>query len=194
MKFYNLPIGDEAPEIVEAVIEISKDSNAKYEYDTIHDVFRLDRCLMSSMSYPANYGFIPSTFADDGDALDILIFNSTPLLTGTCVKCRVLGVLDMTDSGAKDYKVLGVPLFNPNNYTNIYDVDPMFLHVTKHFFEHYKELEDKTVEMGNWLDASKAYEIIKESNEAFHIKYPSVIKEREIYYGNDVNPSINLPD
>jgi inorganic pyrophosphatase len=167
LNFLDLPIGKNSPKEVECVVEIAKDTNVKYEYDEELHIFRLDRCLLSSMNYPCSYGFIPSTFADDGDALDMLIYNSTPLMTGTVVTCRVLGVLDMTDGGKKDYKVLGVPLFNPNNYSDVTEIDPMFLKVTRNFFQYYKELEGKSVQIGDWLDANIAKQIIIESHQAY---------------------------
>ena len=167
MKYLHLPIGKNSPEEVECVVEIAKDTNAKYEYDEHLNVFRLDRCLISSMNYPASYGFIPSTHGDDGDALDMLIYNTTPLRTSTVVTCRVLGALDMTDSGKKDYKIIGVPLFNPNEYNDINDIDPIFLGVTKNFFQHYKELEGKSVQLGEWMGAEEAQKIIKEGHQTF---------------------------
>jgi inorganic pyrophosphatase len=127
----------------------------------------LDRCLLSSMNYPCSYGFVPSTLGDDGDALDMLIYNSAPLMTGTVVSCRVLGVLDMTDGGRKDYKLVGVPLYNPNNYQDITAIDPMFLKVAKNFFQYYKELEGKSVELGDWMGAERAREIILEGHQAY---------------------------
>jgi inorganic pyrophosphatase len=165
--YHDLPIGKDAPDIVECVVEIAKDTSVKYEYDEELNVFRMDRCLISSMSYPASYGFIPSTYADDGDALDILIYNSMPIMTGTVVKARVLGLLDMTDDGKKDYKLIGVPLFNPNHYRDISDLDPVFLKVTRNFFQHYKSLEDKEVQIDNW----KGVEYAKSVVETAHLEY-----------------------
>jgi inorganic pyrophosphatase len=164
VNYHDLPLGKGAPNIVNCVVEISKDSNAKYEYDDELNVFRLDRCLMSSMLYPASYGFIPSTVADDGDALDIMIWNSTPLITGSVVSCRIIGVLDMEDGGHKDYKLLGVPTYNPHNYDNISDIEPMFLEICKQFFRHYKELEHKVVKIGEWQSKEMAMQYIAESH------------------------------
>jgi inorganic pyrophosphatase len=162
--FLSIPIGKEAPKIVTAVVEIAKDTSAKYEYDSTYNIFRLDRCLMSSMSYPASYGFVPSTISDDGDALDILIYDSTPIMTGTVVDCVVVGVLDMTDSGKKDYKLLGIPKYHPCGYTKLEEIEPIFLRIATNFFKHYKDLEGKKVAIGEWMGAEAAYEIIKQSN------------------------------
>lgn len=164
MNYLDLPIGKDYPNVVDCVVEISKDTNAKYEYDEDLHIFRLDRCLLSSMNYPCSYGFIPSTHCDDGDALDMVIYNTTPILTGTVVTCRVIGVLDMTDSGQKDYKVVGVPIYNPNAYQDISEIDPMFLKVTRNFFQYYKELEHKKVDIGDWMDAAAARAIVEQSH------------------------------
>ena len=167
INYLNLPIGPKYPYEVECVIEIGKDTNVKYEYDEHLHVFRLDRCLLSSMSYPCSYGFVPSTLADDGDAIDMLIYDSASLQTGTVVTCRVVGVLDMSDGGKKDYKILGVPVYTPRPIRNIKDVDPMFLKITRNFFQYYKELEGKNVEIGDWLDADIAREKIISAHKAF---------------------------
>jgi inorganic pyrophosphatase len=167
INYLDLPIGPKYPYEVDCVVEIAKDTNVKYEYDEHYHVFRLDRCLLSSMSYPCSYGFIPSTLADDGDALDMLVYNSAALNTGTVVTCRVVGVLDMTDGGKKDYKVLGVPLYTPHPFRDINDIDPMFLKITRNFFQYYKELEGKNVEIGGWVDAKFAREKIVTAHQAY---------------------------
>jgi inorganic pyrophosphatase len=87
-----------SPRVVNAVVEIPKGTSAKYEYNPELDMFQLDRCLPSSMIYPCTYGFVPSTFAEDNDPLDILIYNDVPIQRGTLVECNVIGALDMTDS------------------------------------------------------------------------------------------------
>lgn len=168
--YYDLPIGSNYPEYVNCVVEISTDTNAKYEYNTEMDVFVLDRCLISSMRYPANYGFVPQTIADDGDPLDVLIHNSVRLQTGTLVECRIVGVLDMTDSGVKDYKLLGIPRYNPNNYNDITDIDSMFLTISKDFFKHYKNIEGKTVLVGDWMGKDTAHMITKASHANYMVK------------------------
>ena len=167
INYLDLPIGPKYPYEVDCVVEIPKDTNVKYEYDEHYHVFRVDRCLLSSMSYPASYGFIPSTLGDDGDALDVLVYNSSALNTGSVVTCRVVGVLDMTDGGKKDYKVLGVPLFMHHPLRDIHDIDPMFLKITRNFFQYYKELEGKNVEIGNWMDAKFAREKVVAAHEAY---------------------------
>jgi inorganic pyrophosphatase len=163
MNLYNIPQHQDWPKIVNAVVEIPKGTSAKYEYDNELGVFKYDRSLLSAMTYPASYGFIPQTKADDGDALDILVYNSTPILRGTVVECLVLGVLDMNDEGKKDYKILGTPISHVRNYDSLDDIDPLFLEVSKNFFQHYKDLNDKQVEILNWHDHKTARTIVKES-------------------------------
>lgn len=154
----------EFPEIVKAIIEIPKDTNTKYEYDPESGLIKLDRCLMSSMQYPINYGFIPGTKADDGDPVDVMIYNSAPLLPLTLVEVRILGALMTYDHGKKDYKILGVPLFNPNGYKDIDDIDQMFLTVAEDFFRIYKKVNRKAnpVKIKGWIHNKQAVEYLKQ--------------------------------
>lgn len=151
------------PRVVNAVVEIEKGSSVKYEYDGDLGVFRYDRSLDSAMVYPSNYGSIPGTLCDDGDPLDILILTQQPIDKGTMVECRVLGVLDMEDEGYKDYKVLAVPTSTRKRFRNLNDVDSLFLRISKNFFTHYKDLENKQVSVGDWLPKEEALNIITQS-------------------------------
>lgn len=161
--FYKIPVNDRSPDIVNAVVEITKNTSAKYEYDDQLNVFRLDRCLLSAMTYPANYGFIPSTKADDGDALDIMVYCNTPLLRGTLVECRVLGCLDMTDAGDKDYKILAVPYSHHRHYRDLNDIDAAWLDIASNFFSHYKDLSGKQVSVSGWINKEQALEVVNDS-------------------------------
>jgi inorganic pyrophosphatase len=121
------------------------------------------------MVYPASYGFIPSTYADDGDPLDVLVYNSTPIDRSTVVECEVIGVLDMEDEGStigmhKDYKILGVPTSHVRKYKSLKDIDQLFLDISKNYFLHYKDLNNKSVEVFNWHEKEKAWDIINESS------------------------------
>jgi len=157
-----------SPRVVNAVVEIPKGTSAKYEYNPKLDTFQLDRCLPSSMMYPCSYGFVPSTLAEDNDPLDILIYNDTPIDRGTLVECTVIGVLDMKDSGGQDWKILGTPTSHVRKYRSIKDIDPMFIKVASYFFRHYKDLNNKYVEVGDWYGKTKAYNIIKECCNRFN--------------------------
>ena len=160
---FGLPIHAKSPRIVNAVIEIEKGSSVKYEYDGGLGVFRYDRSLDSAMVYPSNYGSIPSTLCDDGDPLDVLVISERAIDKGTVVECRVLGVLDMDDDGDKDYKVLAVPISTRKRFRNLNDVDALFLRICKNFFSHYKDLDNKVVNVHNWLQKEDAWRIIEDS-------------------------------
>ena len=162
MNLYDIPTHSDSPKIVNAVTEITKGTSAKYEYCPDWQVFKLDRCLASAMVYPCNYGFIPQTKAADGDALDVLIYNNTPVARGTVIECRVIGVLDMEDDGVKDYKILARPTSHVNKLYSIKDIDPLWLRVAQYFFRHYKDLDKKQVNIGSWYDKEKAWSIIKQ--------------------------------
>ena len=161
--YYRIPKHADSPHVVNAVIEITKDTSAKYEYDHDLQVFKLDRCLLSAMTYPGNYGFIPNTKAGDGDALDIIVYNSTPLERGTVVECQVLGCLDMMDDGEEDYKILGVPVSHTKHYKHLEDLNSDWLKIAENFFSHYKDLDHKHVKVNGWLSVEKTYDIIDRS-------------------------------
>ena len=163
-----IEVNESSPKIVNAIVEIPKGTSAKYEYNPKLDTFQLDRCLPSSMMYPCSYGFVPSTLAEDNDPLDILIYNDTPIDRGTLVECTVIGVLDMKDSGGQDWKILGTPTSHVRKYRSIKDIDPMFIKVASYFFRHYKDLNNKYVEVGDWYGKAKAYSIIKECCSRFN--------------------------
>ena len=163
VNLYNIPTHPDSPDIVNAVVEITKGTNTKYEYDHTLGAFRLDRCLHSAMVYPANYGFIPNTLASDGDPLDILIYTRVPIERETVVECNVLGMLDMRDDGCKDYKVIGLPTFTSSEITDLCDVKERFLEVTLDFFENYKKLSGGNVEIHGWYDKKDTMDIIQEN-------------------------------
>ena len=170
----DIPIGQDYPLVVNAVVEVEKDSNSKYEYVEELNIFRLSRCLYSSMRYTCSYGFIPQTYALDDDPLDILIYNNVPLRTSTLVEVKPIGVLDMDDTGKKDYKVVGVPTSHIKDYKNLKDLDPHWLATTLQFFTHYKDLEkDKTAIVNGWLGKSQTKKIIIEANKRWKKKLSS---------------------
>ena len=168
MNLKNLPAGpkDKFPEEIYVVIEISKGSKLKYEYDEELEAFLLDRILYTSMHYPLDYGFIPSTLCEDGDPLDCLIISSLPLNVGTVAKVRPVALLEMEDEKGKDEKLIGVlsskidPTFN--FIKDVKDIPEALKNEIKHFFEHYKELEPgKWVNVKEWRDADYAKEYLK---------------------------------
>ncbi len=162
MPYRTLPIGDNAPEEVHAVIEIPRGSSNKYEYDPALGVFKLDRPLYSPLFYPFDYGWIPQTLAEDGDPLDVLVIGSHPTFTGCVVTCRPLGVLMMHDEKGGDEKILARISHDPR-YHGVRCLDHVSGHILKeieHFFEVYKKLEEKIVTIGAWRDVEDAQELI----------------------------------
>ena len=160
----DIPIGENFPDTINCIIEIPKGTSAKYEYNEDYNIFRLARCLYSSMIYTASYGFIPQTYALDNDPLDIVVYNNIPIQTGTLVEVRPIGTLDMTDNGDKDYKVVAVPVSHIREYRTLKDLEPHWVSTTLNFFSHYKDLEDKVVEVGGWLSKSRTKKIITEAH------------------------------
>ena len=145
------------------VIEISKGSKKKYELDKETGFIILDRILYTSTHYPANYGFIPRTYGDDGDPLDVLLLCSEPLEPLSLVRAYPIGVISMIDNGRNDEKIIAIPFNDPtyNKYTNI---DQLPVHVfdeMRHFFSVYKNLENKTTAVNEVSDRGEAIKVIK---------------------------------
>ena len=126
MNLYNIPIHQKSPNIANAIVEIPKGTSVKYEYDKDLGVFKYDRSLTSAMTYPCSYGYIPNTLGEDGDPLDFLVYNATPIDRATLVECKVIAVLDMEDDGEKDYKILGVPTSHVRRHYNLKALTPCF--------------------------------------------------------------------
>ncbi len=152
--YKNLPVGKHPPKEVNAVIEVPKGQRNKYEFDPDLGVFKLDRVLYSSVHYPAAYGFIPSTLAEDGDPVDILVLTHGEIFTGCLIEVRPVGLLKMRDDKGMDDKVLAVPINDPiyNSIRRLADVPPHLPNEIEHFFSVYKELEGKHVESFGWHD------------------------------------------
>ncbi|MCU1283693.1 MAG: Inorganic pyrophosphatase [Acidobacteriales bacterium] len=168
--YLQLPLGDDAPKVVNAVIEIPAGGVNKYEYDKKLDIFRLDRTLHSPVHYPGDYGFIPRTLSQDGDPLDVLVLVDASTFTGCLMEVRPIGLLEMVDAGVKDEKILGVTSSDPrykdvNNYDEIYS--HMLLEIS-HFFGTYKDLEGKRAIMKGWHDFRTAHAVIMESHERYN--------------------------
>ena len=165
-----IPIGNNFPDTINCIIEIPKGTSAKYEYNEELDVFQLARCLYSSMIYTASYGFIPQTHALDNDPLDVIVYNNIPIQTGALVEVRPIATLDMTDNGSKDYKVVGVPTSHVREYRSLKDLEAHWVSTTLNFFSHYKDLEDKVVQVDGWLSKSKTKRIIIEAHNRYNAK------------------------
>jgi inorganic pyrophosphatase len=167
--------GEQSPRVVTAVIEIPQGSRCKYEIDKATGLLRLDRVIYSSFYYPSNYGFIPKTYGDDKDPLDILVITSLPVQALTLMDAKVIGVMQMIDSGDADDKIIAVAANDPgvNHYNNIEELPHHFLNELRHFFEEYKTLENKTVKVEEFGDKAKALSIIEEALASYKTNFPS---------------------
>lgn len=156
-----------------AVIEISKGSKKKYELDKETGLIILDRILYTSTHYPANYGFIPRTYAGDLDPLDVLVLCSEELQPMSLVRCYPVGVVRMIDNNAKDDKIIAIPFKDPNwnTYQQIEDLPPHLSEEIEHFFQVYKTLEHKKTTNIEVLGKEEALKIIKESIENYENKF-----------------------
>jgi len=151
--------------IVDALVEVPKGSRNKFEYDDGSGRMRLNRVLYSPLHYPADYGFIPGTLAEDGDHLDVLILTYEATFPGCLVPVRPVGVLDMRDEKGRDQKILAVPDGDPRfkEVTDLPDLPPHFLAEIRHFFEVYKTLEHKETEVFGWSGAEAAEQTVREA-------------------------------
>ena len=163
MSLQQVPAGRNFPDEINVIIEVPMNSPAiKYEVDKASGAIFVDRMLKTAMYYPCNYGYVPHTLCGDGDPVDVLVVLPLPMLPGTVVRCRAVGVLLMKDEAGEDAKVIAVPV---DEVTGIYrdiktveDLDDMLLDQIVHFFEHYKDLEkNKWVRTGGWegLDVAR---------------------------------------
>ncbi|PVY39904.1 inorganic pyrophosphatase [Pontibacter virosus] len=163
--WHSVSYGEEAPAVVTAIIEIPKGSKAKYELDKESGMLKLDRVLFSSVNYPANYGFIPKTYCDDKDPLDILVICSLDVVPMCLIDAKVIGVMRMIDNNEEDDKIIAVANndMSVRHINDISELPPHTLLEMRRFFEDYKKLEHKEVIVEQFLGREPAYEIIKES-------------------------------
>mgnify|MGYP003596875524 FL=1 len=166
--------GKKIPEVVNALIEIPQGSRAKYEIDKTTGLLKLDRVVYSSFHYPINYGFIPQTLGDDGDPLDILVMCGETIQPLCLVEATVIGNMQMIDNGEKDDKIIAVATKDPtvNHITNVNELPKHFIAVLKNYFENYKVLENKVVEIDEFQDKEAAYGIIKKAIDFYAQKFP----------------------
>jgi inorganic pyrophosphatase len=145
--WHDIHYGKDTPDEIIAVIECPKGSTIKYELDKETGFMKMDRVLYSAVHYPGDYGFVPQTLYDDGDPLDIIILSNFPVAPGVIVKTRPIGVLEMIDEDEKDYKIIAVHSTDPrfDRYNNITDLSEAILQEIKHFFQTYKQLQNKKV-------------------------------------------------
>jgi inorganic pyrophosphatase len=169
MNLSELPIGEKSPEVVNVVIEIPAYNKNKYEYDEELHIIKLDRVASTAMAHPYDYGFIPQTRSEDGDHLDAFVLLDTPVFPGCLVEARPVGVVMMTDDGEADEKIICVPT-GDKQYDHVTELDqlsPQIAKIIQHFFEHYKDLQDKSVTINDWGDAQAARDIIDAAQAAY---------------------------
>ena len=161
--WHDVSPGNELPRDFQAVIEIPLGSNVKYELDKATGLLKVDRIIHSAVFYPANYGFIPQTYAEDNDPLDVLVLCQEPVQPLALIKARAIGLMTMIDSGASDDKVIAVATNDPefSDYLEARDLPPHRLLVLRRFFQDYKQLEGKVVEVDAILPAAVAYPVIE---------------------------------
>lgn len=171
--WHEVSVGVHPPDQVNAIIEIPKGSRAKYEIDKESGLIKLDRVIYASMYYPLNYGFIPQTLGEDHDPLDIVVLTQVTVVPGCLIPCKIIGVMQMIDQGEADDKIIAVAEQDPS-VSHIQDVKDLPQHLRaelKHFFESYKQLENKKVIVDEFLSKEKAEAILQASiklyNETF---------------------------
>ena len=172
MSFRDIPAGKDIPNDIYVVIEIPANSSPiKYEIEKDYDAVFVDRFMATPMFYPANYGYVPNTLADDGDPLDVLVVTPYPMMPGSVIRARPIGILDMSDEAGRDSKVVAVP---HDKLSVLYrdvkepaDLGQLLLDQISHFFENYKDLEPgKWVKVDGWRGSDAARDAVIASVEA----------------------------
>ncbi|WP_019946538.1 inorganic diphosphatase [Hymenobacter aerophilus] len=173
--WHDVSRGDNTPTTVTGIIEIPKGSKAKYELDKDSGMLKLDRVLFSAVHYPAAYGFIPKTYCDDKDPLDILVLCSVEIVPMCLVEAKVIGVMQMVDGDEEDDKIIAVAAhdISVNHYNELDDLPPHTLREMQRFFEDYKALEHKSVTVQRFLPREEAYRIIEESIVLYNQTFPN---------------------
>ena len=163
--WHAVSVGEDAPDIVNGIIEIPKNTRAKYELDKDSGLLVLDRVLYSSHYYPANYGFIPRTYCDDKDPLDIVVLSQIEIVPMCLVSAKVIGVMRLLANNELDDQIIAVAThdMSVSHMNDISDLPEHFFRELQNFFEEYKRLEKKTVKVEGFQDASVARKIVKKS-------------------------------
>ncbi|WP_426490114.1 inorganic diphosphatase [Hymenobacter sp. 102] len=172
--WHDVERGEDAPKVVNGIIEIPKGSKGKYELDKDSGLLKLDRVLFSAVHYPAAYGFIPKTYCDDKDPLDILVLCSVDIVPMCLVEAKVIGVMQMIDQDEEDDKIIAVAAndVSVNHYNDIADLPPHTLLEMQRFFEDYKALEHKQVTVERFMGREDAYRIIEDSIKLYEETFP----------------------
>jgi inorganic pyrophosphatase len=175
--WHNVDVGEQAPNIVNAIIEIPKGSKAKYELDKKSGLIKMDRILFSSVQYPANYGFIPQSYCDDNDPLDILVLGQEPAVPLCIMRAKPIGVMKMLDQGEADDKIIAVHADDPefSHINSLNELPPHRMIEIRRFFEDYKTLENKVVKVEKFFDQIEAFRVIDQACTLYKSKASELI-------------------
>lgn len=170
---HEITAGNNVPEIINVIIEIPKGSKNKYELDKETGLITLDRAMHTAQDYPFDYGFMPQSHWEDGDPLDVVVLTTYPLAPGILVKVRPVGIMNMIDDGESDAKIIGVPEKDPrfNEIKDLADVNQHTLKEIKHFFETYKQIQNKPVQVEGFEDKAAAHTAILHSQDLYKEKF-----------------------
>lgn len=171
--WHDVPVGDDAPETFNVIIECPKGTKNKYEIDKETGLIKLDRAMKSAQDYPFDYGFVPQSLWEDGDALDVVVLSTYPLAPGILVAVRPVAVMGMIDCGEGDDKVIAVPKDDPrwDGVRDLSDVNPHTLKEIQHFFETYKSIEGKEVIVKKFRGKKEAVAAVKKGLRLYGKEY-----------------------
>jgi len=167
--WHDIPVGTDAPDVFQAVIEIPQGCKVKYELDKETGMLRVDRMLYSSVVYPANYGFVPRTYADDGDPIDVLVLAQEAVDPLSILRARAIGMMSMIDDEEEDAKLICIHMDDPafNDYWHIKELPDHRLRELRRFFQDYKKLEDKAVRVRDFFGPERARRVLEKSVERY---------------------------
>lgn len=171
--WHEISAGDDIPNLINVIVEIPKGSKNKYEIDKENGLIKLDRAMKSAQDYPFDYGFVPQSLWDDGDALDVVLLTTYPLFPGILVEARPVAVMRMIDGGEGDDKIIAVPKNDPR-WEDVEDLSDINKHTVKeiqHFFETYKTIDGKKVEITGVDDRAAAYEAVQKGLRMYQDKF-----------------------
>jgi inorganic pyrophosphatase len=168
--WHDIPVGTDAPDVFQAVIEIPQGCKVKYELDKETGMLRVDRMLYSSVVYPANYGFVPRTYADDGDPIDVLVLAQEAVDPLSILRARAIGMMSMIDDEEEDAKLICIHMDDPafNDYWHIKELPDHRLRELRRFFQDYKKLEDKSVRVQDFFGPERARRVLENSIERYN--------------------------
>lgn len=171
--WHDISLGENAPKEINVIVEIPKGSKNKYEIDKETGLIALDRAMHTSQDYPFDYGFVPQTLWDDGDALDVVLLTTYPLFPGILVNARPIAIMHMIDGGEGDDKVIAVPVGDPrwDEVNDLKDINKHTIKEIEHFFTTYKTIQNKVVEVGGFEGREQAHEAVTKSIDLYKEKF-----------------------